>query len=85
MKLDCTLLILLLVGVLDAALPNPQQQPLKTETEGVGDWFSSDDFDTFVQNILDTWHVPGFSIALVDGEKISAKVPNYNLHHPGST
>jgi hypothetical protein len=78
MKLDYALLILSLVSALDAALPHPQQQPLMTE--GVGEWFSSEEFDTFVESILDTWHVPGFSIAIVDGEKISAKVLNQTLH-----
>jgi hypothetical protein len=83
MKPAHALLMLSLAGALDAALSHPQQQPLKAE--GVGDWFSSDDFDTFVESILDTWHVPGLSIAIVDGEKISAKVSNHNHRHPGSS
>jgi hypothetical protein len=83
MKLNFALLILSWVSALDAALPHPQQQPLKTE--GVGDWFSSEDFDAFVESILETLHVPGFSIAIVDGEKISSKVPNHNLRCPGSS
>jgi hypothetical protein len=82
MKIYYFLLMLSSVRALDTALPNLQQQPLKID--GVGDWFSSNDFDTFVKSTLDTWHVPGFSIAIVDGEKISAKVANHNLHYPGS-
>jgi hypothetical protein len=73
MKLDYALLSLSFVRALDAALPHPHQQPLNTGE--AADWFSSDEFDAFVKSTLSTWHVPGFSIAVVDGEKISAKVP----------
>jgi hypothetical protein len=81
MKYVCALPILLLVGALEAALHYPQQQPLKTD--GVGDWFSSREFDTIVESILNTWHVPGLSIAIVDGEKIYSKVSNHCLRYLG--
>jgi hypothetical protein len=74
MKLVSALLVLPLVAAWDAALSNPQQQLLKTE--GVGDWFSSKEFDALVESILDTWHVPGLSIAIIDSEKILSKVSN---------
>jgi hypothetical protein len=78
MRLDCGLLILSLAGALDALLPHSQQQPLKTEEE-VGDWFSSKSFDAFVASVLETWHVPGLSIAIVEGDKIYSKVPTHNI------
>lgn len=31
------------------------------------------EFDALVSNLLDEWHVPGMSIAIVDGERTFAK------------
>jgi len=35
----------------------------------------TDDFNAFVLQTLDHWHVPGFSIAVVNGNETFSKVP----------
>lgn len=35
----------------------------------------TDDFNDFVLHTLDHWHVPGFSIAVVNGNETFSKVP----------
>jgi CubicO group peptidase (beta-lactamase class C family) len=36
-------------------------------------------FDAFVETILQEWHVPGLSIAVIDGEKTFAKVDRWEV------
>ncbi len=39
--------------------------------------FLDSDFSELVQSLLDKYHVPGLSIAIVENGKISAKVRNF--------
>lgn len=41
----------------------------------VADQPLTDDFNAFVLQTLDHWHVPGFSIAVVNGNETFSKVP----------
>jgi hypothetical protein len=34
-------------------------------------------FDALVEGLLEKWHVPGISIAVVDGDKTYSKVSNF--------
>ena len=49
------------------------QQPI-LEAVAFSETYLNDDFDAFVQNTLETYHVPGLSLAVIDGDDISTKV-----------
>lgn len=65
------LIALLSLALASADLTAPQQQPLAF---GQDDTVFDADFDRFVEEALQDWHVPGMSIAVVDNGKIESKV-----------
>ena len=65
-------LCFLIIGRNQASPPRSQQLPLGTDVTRIS--FLNADFDAFVHDTLEAWHVPGLSIAIVDGDAIHAKV-----------
>ena len=72
MKLSLYSTLYLSIAVVKATLPRLPQRPLKTHVE-TNSFFDAD-FDAFVKETLEEWHVPGLSIAIVDGESVYSKV-----------
>lgn len=61
----CFCILLLCSGSATTQMPIGEQNPSPL----------TDDFNDFVLQILDHWHVPGFSIAVVNGNETFSKVP----------
>lgn len=61
-----------LIVLVKATPPSPPQRPLKANV--VTDSIFDANFDTFVKDTLEAWHVPGLSIAVVDGDSVYSKV-----------
>lgn len=63
---------LLVSAVIADALDGSAQQPLVAPGENSATFDA--DFDDFVERLLQYWHVPGLSIAVIDHGKIKSKV-----------
>lgn len=59
------------IGAHAGLLSQPQQQPLNGEDLNAS--FTAD-FDAFVEDLLQYWHVPGLSLAVIEGDKVYSKV-----------
>ena len=69
----CALLFCYSVALADQASPGERPSPL------------NEDFNKFVHQNLDYWHVPGISIAVVDNNETFSKVPPYKIPHNPET
>lgn len=56
-----------------AAQAAADQKPLTSDNAASANPFT-DGFNSYVAELMEEWKVPGFSIAVVDGEDIFAKV-----------
>ena len=64
--------LLALTSICRAAI-SQQQQPILSEN-AVSKTYLDDELDTFVEGILQQYHVPGMSLAVVDGGDIFSRV-----------
>lgn len=61
--------VLFASSLVSVSLARSDQQPLQSEA---GPFDAA--FDAFVEDTLQAWHVPGLSVAVVDGGKTYSKV-----------
>lgn len=65
--------VLFASSLVSVSLARSDQQPLQSEA-GPFDAAFDAAFDAFVEDTLQAWHVPGLSVAVVDGGKTYSKV-----------
>ena len=60
------------------ALPqHPQQEPLRSKQDQESSTLEDAAFDKIVEVVIDHWHVPGMSVAVIDGDHIFSKGYGY--------